>query len=539
MASRKTGPARRARSGSKETPPPAPAPQPATAELATVARGLTEGLSRIGGLSAIDNLLESLRRNRLFPDLVALGAALANQGIPFSPRAQRLTAQGLIELGRFDEAKKALDQIVKDDADADEVLEAHGLIGRIQKQVYVNEAVRLRRDAAMLRSAVQQYLTAFDNHPRRPEWHGVNAAALLVRAARDKVDGLPRERAQAIAGEIRETLLGRYTDQAHYWDLATIAEASLVLDDTDQAELWFHRAAWSSSAEPFALASTLRQLREVWLLDPTTSPGARILPPLDARLHALGQTHMITPSAVAASDSSMPLEKVFGTSPFMPFQAWALGLECAKSVCRVEDKLNQGIGTGFVVNGKLLNKALPDELLLITNAHVMTPKGDNGSLTPAQAHVSFYACVDKSGRPHTSKIKKILFTSPPGALDVTIATLEKRPTVKSPLTLAANLPAADSKQKVFIIGHPSGGGLVFSLNDNELLDHGDPTNFRVHYRTPTEPGSSGSPVFNGLWELIALHHAGDALMERIHGAGKYQANEGIAFKHIGPAIKVR
>jgi V8-like Glu-specific endopeptidase len=169
----------------------------------------------------------------------------------------------------------------------------------------------------------------------------------------------------------------------------------------------------------------------------------------------------------------------------------------------------------------------------------MTPKGDNGSLTPAQAHVSFYACTDKSGRPHTSKIKKILFTSPPGALDVTIATLEKRPTVKSSLTLAVNLPAANSKQKVFIIGHPSGGGLVFSLNDNELLDHGDPTDFRVHYRTPTEPGSSGSPVFNGLWELIALHHAGDALMERIHGPGKYQANEGIAFRHIGPAIKVR
>jgi endonuclease/exonuclease/phosphatase family metal-dependent hydrolase len=30
----------------------------------------------------------------------------------------------------------------------------------------------------------------------------------------------------------------------------------------------------------------------------------------------------------------------------------------------------------------------------------------------------------------------------------------------------------------------------------------------VRYRTDTEPGSSGSPVFNNSWDLVALHHAG-------------------------------
>ncbi len=508
-------------------------------EAAALARGLTAGLSDCDGLTGLDDLLDDLRRHRQFADLAALGTTLAKAGIPRSARAMRLTAQGLVEVGRFKDAKDTLEQLVALNEDPAEVLDAHGLLGRIQKQVYVNEAVRGRRDAAMLRSAVQQYLTAFDNHADHPAYHGINAAALLARAQRDKVGSLPLERARQIAGEVRERLVGQYSDKTDYWELATIAEASLVLGELDQAELWFHRAAWSADVDPFGLASTLRQLREVWQLDPTSSQGARILPALDARLHVLGQTHMIAPANAARAGASVPLEKVFGNSPFMPFAAWALALECAKSVCRVEDKLNQGIGTGFIVNGKLLHKDLPNEGVLVTNAHVLSPKGDADSLTASQAHVSFYGNTGKGGRPHTSPVKKISWSSPPDKLDCTIAVLSTPPKIKAGLSVASNLPAANSQQKVYVIGHPSGGGLMFSLNDNELLDHGDPGDHRVHYRTPTEPGSSGSPVLNGQWELIALHHAGDVAMDRIHGAGTYQANEGIALKYIAAAVKVR
>jgi hypothetical protein len=52
----------------------------------------------------------------------------------------------------------------------------------------------------------------------------------------------------------------------------------------------------------------------------------------------------------------------------------------------------------------------------------------------------------------------------------------------------------------------------------------------LHYRTPTEPGSSGSPVFEPEdWRVVGLHHRGSATMPRIDGQeGAYQANEGIA-----------
>lgn len=56
-----------------------------------------------------------------------------------------------------------------------------------------------------------------------------------------------------------------------------------------------------------------------------------------------------------------------------------------------------------------------------------------------------------------------------------------------------------------IIGHPSGRLKEISIRDNRLdlqLDE------FLHYASDTEPGNSGSPVFNDQWEIVALHHAG-------------------------------
>jgi V8-like Glu-specific endopeptidase len=118
------------------------------------------------------------------------------------------------------------------------------------------------------------------------------------------------------------------------------------------------------------------------------------------------------------------------------------------------------------------------------------------------------------------------------------------------LPVAAALPVVQEspKTKVYVIGYPGGHDLAFSFQDNELLDHeGPPAGVpqvsdlcRVHYRAPTEPGSSGSPVFDAsLWEVIALHHKGskDGL-PRLNGKpGVYAANEGISMQSIKDAIR--
>jgi V8-like Glu-specific endopeptidase len=51
---------------------------------------------------------------------------------------------------------------------------------------------------------------------------------------------------------------------------------------------------------------------------------------------------------------------------------------------------------------------------------------------------------------------------------------------------------------------------------------------RIHYLTDTLPGSSGSPVFDQRWRVVALHHSGGWLREPGSESKRaYLRNEGI------------
>jgi endonuclease G, mitochondrial len=56
-----------------------------------------------------------------------------------------------------------------------------------------------------------------------------------------------------------------------------------------------------------------------------------------------------------------------------------------------------------------------------------------------------------------------------------------------------------------IVQHPEGGAKVVALRENSLLTILDDF---LHYRADTNPGSSGAPVYNDQWQLVALHHSG-------------------------------
>lgn len=61
---------------------------------------------------------------------------------------------------------------------------------------------------------------------------------------------------------------------------------------------------------------------------------------------------------------------------------------------------------------------------------------------------------------------------------------------------------------LFIAQHPKGAPLKLALDTNAVIGLNE-NGTRVTYRTNTDPGSSGSPVFDQNWKLVALHHAGD------------------------------
>jgi len=124
-------------------------------------------------------------------------------------------------------------------------------------------------------------------------------------------------------------------------------------------------------------------------------------------------------------------------------------------------------------------------------------------------------------------------------LDATFVTLDGEPKAP-PLELhdeAVEMPPPpDPSPRLYIIGHPMGRDIEFSIQDNHLLACNEKL---LHYRTPTEPGSSGSPVFESQrWRVVALHHGGSSNVARIDGVnGTYEANEGIAIHAIRKRIQ--
>jgi V8-like Glu-specific endopeptidase len=230
------------------------------------------------------------------------------------------------------------------------------------------------------------------------------------------------------------------------------------------------------------------------------------------------------------------LEKVFGDAAFISPEKLMLGLERCKAVGRVETTADEGFGTGFAIPGVSLSTKLDGKYVFVTNAHVVS-ETEPDALRTSNARLTFHSLPGAKGKPFQTSFTKILATSPPDLLDYTVLSLKDQPKKIEPFPLAPTLPTVSGKAQVYVIGHPRGGGMMFSLQENKLVDHGAPSDSRVHYRAPTEPGSSGSPVFNTSWELIALHHSGSASMEKIHGAGVYEANEGHWIQAIAQDVK--
>ena len=82
---------------------------------------------------------------------------------------------------------------------------------------------------------------------------------------------------------------------------------------------------------------------------------------------------------------------------------------------------------------------------------------------------------------------------------------------------------------VNIIQHPGGGPKQIAMYHNTVT-YADQT--RVQYLTDTLPGSSGSPVFDSTWSVVALHHSGGLLREPGTKRVVYR-NEGI---HVNTII---
>jgi hypothetical protein len=521
-----------------------------------------------------EKILQYLRNKRMFAQMQRLADVLiqTNRG---TFTIQRQYAQSLIDQGNYTAALAVLSQLVAETGNAGknakavkEHMEAQGLVGRVYKQLYVNAGNNNIRKADFIRRAVGAYGAAYNASPETALWHGINVVALVQRAKLDGIEDPAWPNDRGLAQSILTLIQQRYDDrEATIWQFATACEACVALQKTEEAMHWLSGYLRMPDVDAFEVASMLRQMKEIWRLDMHTEAGQMILPLLQAELlereggsftidtemlqeQSEMEAHITDAYAGIKGESSSnkqvpKLEKIFGEDSFKTYRWYMMGASRCMAIARIGRDATKGFGTGFLIKGTDLHESLGEELLLITNAHVVSNDAAEKALHPDEAIVTFEV-LDKGAA--ELRIAEVLWSSPSSLLDASVLRFDKESlaTVKA-LTrditfypLAKRLPAiqddAPPEERVYIIGHPAGGTLQLSFQDNLLLDYEEP---RIHYRTPTTGGSSGSPVFNQQWELIGLHHAGSEEMPRLHGKqGTYQANEGMWIQAIKNAITV-
>ncbi|WP_448320022.1 endonuclease [Streptomyces sp. CO7] len=214
-------------------------------------------------------------------------------------------------------------------------------------------------------------------------------------------------------------------------------------------------------------------------------------------------------AAVPFGPDLLGLERVMGRNDLIGVAFLEAGRIAARPVGRVTVRGPGGglHGTGFMVSPSLL----------LTNNHVLR------DVAEAERGVVEFDFEDgPDGRPLTSVVFALdprRFFATDRDLDFTVVAVAEQDRREAPDTRGGQagrladyrwlpLDAAQGKvlvgETVNIVQHPNGEPKQLALRENTVVDLLDGF---VQYTTDSAPGSSGSPVFNDQWEVVALHHS--------------------------------
>ena len=213
----------------------------------------------------------------------------------------------------------------------------------------------------------------------------------------------------------------------------------------------------------------------------------------------------VNPAAIAAGDPAAMtaagaiLERIVLTDDLLGVGYLEGGVTASAAVGRVNIRDDRGRLTGYGT-GSLVSPEL-----LLTNHHVLPDPATAGF---SVVEFDYQDGVDGLPRPvRAFGLDPDRFFVADEDLDFALVAVKAAADDLRPFgfnRLIGSEGKAIVGDFVTIIQHPRGGKKQVALRENRIVDVLEKF---LHYETDTEPGSSGSPVFNDQWEVVALHHA--------------------------------
>ncbi|RBP39671.1 V8-like Glu-specific endopeptidase [Roseimicrobium gellanilyticum] len=232
-----------------------------------------------------------------------------------------------------------------------------------------------------------------------------------------------------------------------------------------------------------------------------------------------------------ASASVGGFEAIIGKADYLPASFLEQGVVVSRATCLIStrgtDYLGRSgawTGTGFIIAPNVL----------VTNNHVL-----NSRATAAAAECTFNFQTTPSGQPARTKAFRLrpdalfITSSALDGLDYSFVAFEGDPAAEfGSVPIKRSAFAIAPSEYANIVSHPDGRPKLVSIKENEVKWQDE---LVVHYASDTEPGSSGAPVSNNNWQLVALHHAS----KRSQVPGFEILNEGIKFSAIAADLERR